>query len=371
MGNGLMMLAILPGILIIIYIYKKDKVEKEPWRLIIKLMIFGALSCIPASIMESFIDSAIPDYSEGSLAYALSMAFASAALCEEICKYAFLKFGAWRNPEFGYRFDGIVYGVAVAVGFAVLENILYVSQYGFYTGLVRAVMAVPLHAFCGVFMGIFFGAAKAQQIQGKSCTGYKILALIIPMIIHGIYDTLAFLGDEVASIVLLAFVVLMYIVSIHYVRKYSRDDWQTGFYPETRPLSEQGSSPGSNAGGAGYRIGTNAGGAGYRTGANTGGAGYGTGTGGSGYGSGANTNGPIYGSGANPTGPYNYVKPNPNILDRKQSASTGYRAYPGQVQDGKLILLCPRCHQGLRVPTNMGQVRIRCPHCGQEFIEIT
>jgi len=159
---------------------------------------------------------------------------------------------------------------------------------------------------------------------------------------------------------LLAFVVLMYIVSIHYIRKYSRDDWQTGFYPETRPLSEQGYAQGANAGASGYG-----------SGANAGGAGFGTSAGGSGYGSGANTNGPIYGSGSNPTGPYGYVKPNPNILDRKQSASTGYRAYPGQVQDGKLILLCPHCHRGLRVPTNMGQICVRCPHCGQEFIEIT
>lgn len=317
MSNQLMMLAILPGILIIIYVYRMDKVEKEPWRLILKLMLFGAISCIPASFMESMIDGVMPAFPEGSLGYAVWMAFCSAAFCEELCKFFFLRVGTWRNPEFGYRFDGIVYGVAVAIGFAVLENILYVSQYGLSTALVRAVMAVPLHAFCGVFMGIFYGAAKQAAVQGRGSLKFTLLALIVPMLIHGFYDTLAFLGNSAATIILLAFVVLMYIVSIRVVRRFSRDDWQAGFYPETRPLSEQG------YGGNGF-----------------GGNGYGdSGVGGSGFG----------GSGRN--------------------TRSGYRAYPGDIQDGKLILLCPNCRRGLRVPAGLGQIRVRCPHCGHEFTE--
>lgn len=344
MGNGLMFLALLPAILIIIYIYRKDKVEKEPWRLIIKLMIFGALSCIPASIMESFIDSAMPAYPEGSLSYALSMAFVSAALCEEICKFAFLRFGAWNNPEFGYRFDGIVYGVAVAVGFAALENILYVAQGGFSTALMRGVLAVPLHAFCGVYMGIFFGAAKAAQVRGRSSLGFTFLALFVPMMIHGIYDTLAFLGNQTATIVLLSFVLLMYIVSIRYVRRFSQEDWKSGFYPETRPLSEMG---GYGAFGQGsYEQG------GYSKPGSRGSYSQ-TGSGGYTYGRPGGQ-----GSGTGPRRTY-------------RTAGTGYRAHPGEVQDGKLILLCPHCRRGLRVPAGMGQIRIRCPHCGQEFTEIS
>ncbi|MBQ9016343.1 MAG: PrsW family intramembrane metalloprotease [Firmicutes bacterium] len=316
MSNTLLMLAILPGILIIIYVYRMDKVEKEPWRLIFKLMVFGALSCIPASVMEMAIDSAMPAYPEGSLSYAVTMAFCSAAFCEELCKFAFLRFGTWKNPEFGYRFDGIVYGVAVAVGFAVLENIMYVGQYGLYTGIVRAVMAVPLHAFCGVFMGIFYGAAKQARIQGKGAGKFLLLALIVPMMIHGVYDTLAFLGNTAASVVLLAFVVLMYIVSIRYIRRFSRDDWKAGFYPDTQPLSA-----GQDQGGHQQPL---------------------SGRGGSG-----------------------------SAASQRRQAAAGYRAYPGQVQDGKIVLLCPHCGCGLRVPVGMGRIRVRCPHCGREFSQDT
>ena len=317
-----MFLALLPGIVIIIYIYRKDKVEKEPWRLIIKLLIFGALSCIPAAFCENLIDSMAPSYPEGTIQYALLMAFASAALCEEVFKYIFLKIGAWRNPEFGYRFDGIVYGVSVAVGFALLENVLYVATGGLYVALMRGVLAVPLHAFCGVFMGIFFGAAKAAQVHGESTGKYQFLALFVPFMIHGIYDTLAFMGNSTASVILLAFVLLMYIVSIRYIRQYSRDDWQSGFYPETQPLSDLGARERR----------------GYAQDPKTGHTSYGY---------------------------------NRNNQAGYRTAGTGYRAHPGEVQDGKVILICPYCRGGLRVPTNMGQVRVRCPHCGGEFIEIT
>lgn len=154
MSDGLMTLALLPGILIIIFIFRKDKIEREPVSLIVKLALFGALSCIPAIFLELFIGELGPVYTEGTLAYALYEAFVIAALCEEICKYVFLRLGSWRHKAFDYRFDGIVYGVSVAVGFALLENILYVMEGGFYTAVMRAVLAVPLHAFCGVFMGV-------------------------------------------------------------------------------------------------------------------------------------------------------------------------------------------------------------------------
>ena len=328
MSNGLMMLAILPGILIIIYIYRMDKVEKEPWGLILKLMIFGALSCIPASFMEAYIESSVSIPPEGTLGYAVTNAFLVAALCEEICKYFFLRVGAWNHREFGYRFDGIVYGVSVAVGFAVLENILYVTQYGFYTALIRAVMAVPLHAFCGVFMGIFFGAAKQAQIQGRSTIKFKLLALIVPMLIHGVYDSLAFMSTTPTSIILLAFVLLMYIVSIRVIRQFSRDDWKAGFYPDTQPLSDGGFGP--QAGG----FGSQAGGFGSQGGP-----------------------GPNSGFGGN--------------RGNVHTTADGFRAYPGDIQDGKIIMLCPYCKRGMRVPVGLGKVRVRCPHCGKEFEEIS
>lgn len=235
METNLLFLALLPGILIIIFIFRKDKVEHEPWGLIIKLLIFGAISCIPAVFAETFMGSFAPGLVEGSVSYALFNAFLVAALCEEICKFVLLRIGSWRNRNFDYRFDGIVYGVSVAVGFALLENILYVMDGGLYVALMRGVLAVPLHAFCGVFMGIHYGAAKRYSIEGQHSKSLRstFLALFVPFMIHGIYDSLAFMGSYGTTFVLLAFVLFMYIVAVKNVNKYSDEDWSAGFYTQT------------------------------------------------------------------------------------------------------------------------------------------
>ncbi len=232
METNLLFLALLPGIIIIIFIFRKDKVEHEPWSLIFKLLLFGAISCIPAMILETFISGFDPGFQPGSVGYAIFTAFAVAALCEEFCKYILLRIGSWRNKNFDYRFDGIVYGVAVAVGFALLENVLYVMDGGLYVALMRGVLAVPLHAFCGVFMGVYYGAAKRYAIEGNHSKSRSetLKALFVPFMIHGIYDSLAFMETYGTTIALLAFVLFMYIVAVKRVNKYSNEDWSAGFY---------------------------------------------------------------------------------------------------------------------------------------------
>lgn len=239
MSRDLLMLAIVPGLLIIIYVYTKDKVEKEPLPLILKIIFFGILSCIAAGYIEAIAAEFLPHYPKGSLGYALVNAFALAAFWEEILKYLALKIGSWKSKAFNYRFDGIVFGVSSAVGFAVYENIMYVAQYGLQTAIVRAVTAVPLHAFCGVFMGVFYALAKKNSILGKGGRSLlcRIMALIVPMIIHGIYDTLAFIGIAATEYMLFGFVIVLYIVAITTIKKMSKADSHAGFYPEARVIN--------------------------------------------------------------------------------------------------------------------------------------
>ena len=168
LDNKLMALAIIPGLLLVIFVYKKDKVEKEPLSLIIKIIMCGVISCIAAGYLEQAESLVLPKYPEGSLEYAIQSSFLMAALVEEIVKYIAMRIPSWKHPAFNYRFDGVVYGVSAAVGFAVYENIMYIAMYGFETGVVRAFTAVPLHAFCGAFMGAFYSYSKKAAILGKS-----------------------------------------------------------------------------------------------------------------------------------------------------------------------------------------------------------
>lgn len=231
---SLVSLAILPGILIIVYIFKKDKIEKEPVNLIVKMVVLGAISCAPAAFLEGWIENYLPQYPEGSLGYAVTISFLSAGLIEELCKFIFLKAGVWKNREFDYRFDGVVYGVSVAAGFAMLENILYVLDGGISVAITRAFLSVPLHAFCGAFMGAFLGMAKKHYVSGNSggALGCRIGAVVIPIIIHGIYDTFAFLEWDYASICLLGFTALLYVIGISVINRLAKDDWKMSIYPK-------------------------------------------------------------------------------------------------------------------------------------------
>lgn len=232
--SNLVFLALLPGILIVIYIFRKDKVESEPVNLILRMVILGACSCAPAAFLEGIVDSVLPPFPNGSLPYAFTVAFFSAGLIEEVCKFAFLKVGIWKNREFDYRFDGIVYGVSTAIGFACLENVLYVMDGGISVAITRAFLSVPLHAFCGAFMGAYFGMAKYEYVKGNrsKASGLQIRGLILAIIIHGIYDTFAMWGFDFSFVLLLAFTAIIYVIGIKMINALEKDDWQMGFYNE-------------------------------------------------------------------------------------------------------------------------------------------
>ena len=237
MDRNLMALAIIPGLLLIIYVYRKDKVEKEPLGLILRIIFLGVLSCFAAAYLEMFESRFLPQYPKGSLEYALTTSFCMAALVEETVKYFAMRIGSWKYPGFNYRFDGIVYGCSSAVGFAIYENINYVARYGLETAVVRAFTAIPLHAFCGVFMGVFYAYSKKASILGNkgAYAGYTLLAFLVPMLIHGTYDTFAFLGNN-GTMQLLIFVVLLYIAAITTIKRLSASDYRAGFYPQARSI---------------------------------------------------------------------------------------------------------------------------------------
>ena len=159
---------LLPCVVLLFYIYRKDTVEKEPVGLLIKLLLLGCLSTIPAIILEmigSYILSAI-GLTEGSTLYYLIENFLIIAVAEEASKRYMLRKGSWNDPAFNYVFDGVVYAVFVSLGFAGLENVGYIAGFGMEVAVIRGLAAIPLHAICGVFMGQFYGLHKTYSKYG-------------------------------------------------------------------------------------------------------------------------------------------------------------------------------------------------------------
>lgn len=226
---ALLFAASFPVVVFLIVIYRKDT-EKEPPGLLFKCLILGCVAAVPILFIEVFVSS-FNNFSSAFL-YSFYEAFLVAAVVEEGIKFLFLYLIIWKRKEFDQYFDGIVYAVFVSLGFALVENIMYVFQYGFGTAITRAVLSVPGHGLFGVTMGYFFSLAK---FSGRNRTGLLWLSFLIPVLFHGMYNfLLMFLGEnENALIILLllaAFVTLLVVLwrtGIRNVRKhYSRDKIQ-------------------------------------------------------------------------------------------------------------------------------------------------
>ena len=249
--------ALLPAIVLCIYIFIKDRAEKEPAGLLIRLLVFGVLISIPAiffeSVLQSLFDiafaSQLVETEEGLVCqgplrylYYACEGFIVAAFVEESLKWTALYFTTRRNKNFNSLFDGLIYSVFVSLGFAGFENILYVLQYGWGTAIMQAVTSIPGHMFFAVFMGYFYSmwhmnekaGAVERQLKGMGVipsesiefSGKKHLALslLIPILIHGLYDYCLMVGDYILIIAFYGLLIGLYIYCFGVIRKMSATD---------------------------------------------------------------------------------------------------------------------------------------------------
>ena len=199
----LIALALAPAFAIMIYIYFKDKHEKEPIWMLVKMFFFGVLSTF-LTLLISIGMGEFVEFQKDVVFDQFVHAFFGVALVEEFSKMFFLWF-AYRSRHFNEPFDGIVYAVMVSMGFAAFENILYVTNGGMSTAIMRMFTAVPAHATFGVMMGYFIGKAKFEESKRSQLL---LMALVSTTVFHGFYDFFLFISF-IPGIFLGAFVSLI------------------------------------------------------------------------------------------------------------------------------------------------------------------
>ena len=219
--------AVLPAFFLLRYIYKMDTVEKEPAYLLWALLLAGVWAALASILLES-VGSTILDSTldRNDPNYYIIFAFLVVAVVEEGTKLFFLKRRSWRDPNFNFMFDGIVYSVFVSLGFAAFENIKYVFTYGLSVAMPRALLAVPGHLGFAVFMGIFYARAKKYELMGNHGKSKEnlILGYLSAVALHGFYDSCCFIGTGLANLIFLAFVAVMYVVVYRLVKNAAYGD---------------------------------------------------------------------------------------------------------------------------------------------------
>ena len=203
---ALLLLALAPVFIVMVYVYYRDTYEKEPILLILKGMLLGAIIIFPVGLTENYLSSfskGLSSFSKGAFD-----GFVVAGVTEEFFKLLMVMILFWRNPNFNEKFDGIVYAVSVALGFAAIENIFYVlSHQSAQVGWMRAFTAVPGHAIFGTIMGFYLGLARFSE-NGKM--KLILLAFIIPWLMHGFYDFILLSGYPLLLLLFVPFLVFMY-----------------------------------------------------------------------------------------------------------------------------------------------------------------
>lgn len=218
-------LAAIPPLFLLYQVYRMDTVEKEPVRLIVTLLLAGALTTVVAGVLES-IFSVLYTWTPNAMISDLIQYFIVVAVSEEGVKYLALRKLTWNHPAFDYTFDGVVYAVAVSLGFALAENILYVGMYGLSTAVIRAFTAIVLHGICGIFLGIYYGSAKKMAVAGNQ-KAYGMLmrrGFLFAVLTHGAYDFCATRDSGAWTVVFFAFLIFLYIVAYRVVKKYQQMD---------------------------------------------------------------------------------------------------------------------------------------------------
>ncbi len=199
-----LVVSIVPGLLWVWFFYRRDFKEPEPKALVLKLYGYGALSVVPAALIESPFRSLISDSANLPLLFIMSIFVVG--LAEEGSKLLAVRYGAYDNEEFSEVMDGIIYSVTAGLGFATAENVLYTLNFGLSVGLTRIIIAYLAHATFSGIAGFYLGMAKFHPEQRVRSV---IIGLSLAVLLHGLYDFFI-IGRIVSPIFVIIGLVMVY-----------------------------------------------------------------------------------------------------------------------------------------------------------------
>jgi RsiW-degrading membrane proteinase PrsW (M82 family) len=219
----IILVALAPCVFWLWIIYKRDKYSPEPLTLIIRVFLLGAAVAVPVAIIEGFLYPS--DISSNlSIPSALYLAFGVAGVTEEVSKFLVVRLGVSRSRFFEEPSDGLIYASAAALGFAALENIVYLFSFGWQIILIRGLFSNLAHVLFSILWGYPLALYKLGIFKSPAWIGLGILASIVA---HGIFDFLLFTGTIYSLLVFPFFIAILIVFILLYrhanrISKYAR-----------------------------------------------------------------------------------------------------------------------------------------------------
>ena len=217
----LLVLAIAPVATIILWIYLKDKYDKEPVITLSKFFILGILVSALAIYVEELLIKLNTFSKIGDMIY---ISFIVAGLTEEGLKALILIPNLLRERNFNEKLDGIIYSVFLSLGFATVENIIYIlfedPTSVFQVSIIRAIISIPAHMMFAIIMGYYISKYKFNSSKSKPKT-YLIMSIIVPILLHGIFDFILMIQYRWSIIVFIAYIVFLWKISLDKLDEYT------------------------------------------------------------------------------------------------------------------------------------------------------
>ncbi|RWZ60245.1 intramembrane metalloprotease PrsW [Halobacillus fulvus] len=201
--------AISPAVAIMTFIYLSKKIELEPLPLIIRMFVIGVIMVFPIMFIQYAFETEVIFQSP------LLKSVLLAGLIEEFFKWFFLLFVAYRHSAFDHHYDGIIYGVSISLGFATIENIIYLFANGIEIAVLRAIFPVSSHALFGIIMGYYLGKAKFTESHTRLCL---LLGLLIPVTLHSLYDYILQVQEHTWMYWITPFMILLWVLGVRKIR---------------------------------------------------------------------------------------------------------------------------------------------------------
>lgn len=218
----LVIVAITPCIALALGIYLSDRYEKEPFKYLVLIFIMGCLSTFPSIFFENLLVRM--NIFSGVFRHIFT-AFIVIALVEEIVKRGVVFYSVYHSPVFSEPLDGIIYCAFSALGFATIENIIYVVfRYPFMPeiGFYRAFLSVPTHVLYAITMGFYLGKSKFC-LDAKMAKVYRRKSLIVPVIMHGVFDFILMVYIPLSRYVFFVYMLFLWGINLYRLHLFVKD----------------------------------------------------------------------------------------------------------------------------------------------------
>ncbi|MCA9404286.1 MAG: PrsW family intramembrane metalloprotease [Candidatus Omnitrophica bacterium] len=212
--------AVAPALIILLYFYRQDRLRPEPTGYLVQVFVLGIASTYPLIQLDLYL-TRIQFYNMlPKVAYELFVAFIQAGMAEELMKFLVVMIFVYRHRHFDEVTDGILYTITVSLGFAAVENVLYVVGKPFNVALARALTAVPFHAVCSGVMGYYIGRAKFARVKRME-RRLLLTGLASAAAIHGLYNFMIYISPVFGALYAIAIVPVVYLT-------FKRLQWHIG-----------------------------------------------------------------------------------------------------------------------------------------------